>query len=272
MINLVYLTFDTETMDAEEKLIYDVGYAIHDETGFCIKEDRFLIAEVYDNPKIMEKAFYKKNIPFYESLLEQGKTRKIMFGEFMMILKKVCHFYDVDFLAAYNLLFDTCAIYDTFNYVFFGYRKPRDKDGKVIHKKKVKTEDDEEKPSFFDFVKDFINTEIIQKEMKYFCLYGMAVDVLLAKKDYVDFAFRNRLFTEKGNIATGAEFAYKFIKNDVDFSEAHTALEDVYIEIEIFKLCRKLNKDYYKEITYTPYRLVKEMCKRLYGQITPQEL
>ena len=48
-----------------------------------------------------------------------------------------------------------------------------------------------------------------------------------------------------------AEALYKFILQDADFSESHTGLEDVLIEVEILRYCvnrhKKMNKVLYEK-------------------------
>ena len=46
--------------------------------------------------------------------------------------------------------------------------------------------------------------------------------------------------TEKGNIITNAECAFRYIQNDFEFVESHTALEDAQIESILLEYC--LNK------------------------------
>lgn len=258
-----YLTFDTETMGIDEKLIYDIGFVIHDENGNLVYSDQFLIKEVFDDSEIMEKAFYKTNIPKYLKLLKEGKTRKVSFIEAIQILVNVCKTFNIDTIMAYNLLFDLGALYDTFNYSLFGYRKPRDENGEIIRKKKNK---EKNQKSGFEFLKEFLIEKIIQKEVNFLCIYGYTVETIMVEKEYIDSAIKNNWITEKGNIQTGAEFAYRFITKNNDFIESHTALDDAEIEVEIFKECFHKNPKYNKEIINTPYRIIMDRYKKLHKE------
>lgn len=256
-----YFAFDTETMDADEKLIFDFGFVIHDEKGKILHQDQFLIKEVFDNEEIMDKAFYKSNIPKYMELLKHGKTRKISFMEAIKILTDICESYNVETVIAYNLLFDLGAIYDTFNYALFGYRKPRDIDGKIIYKKR-----NPDQKSAFQFFKEFFIEKIILKEVKFLCVYGFAAETIMSEKDFIDMAIKNNWKTEKGNIQTGAESVYRFLTKNKDFIEAHTALDDTLIEVEIFNACMDINPEYKKEIVHTPYKIVMDKYRYFYGE------
>jgi DNA polymerase III alpha subunit (gram-positive type) len=69
--------------------------------------------------------------------------------------------------------------------------------------------------------------------------------VITFSKDYADFCITNKdrlnsinesaFITNSGRVRTTAQAIYSFITNNPQFEEAHTGLEDIDIEIEIFK-------------------------------------
>ena len=61
--------------------------------------------------------------------------------------------------------------------------------------------------------------------------------------DYVNFCLLNGFLTDKGNISTTAENIYRYIFNDIDFKEEHTALSDVFIESDLLFEAIKKNPD-----------------------------
>ena len=66
----------------------------------------------------------------------------------------------------------------------------------------------------------------------------------------------------KGNIKTGAEFAYRFCSGDHGFIEDHTALSDCVIEVEILRQCFKTKKKIpYNVYNRAPWRLVNPSAK-----------
>ena len=63
------------------------------------------------------------------------------------------------------------------------------------------------------------------------------VHQFLVTKKFKSFCDEHNYYTESGNYSTTAETVYRFIFNDTDFIEAHTALNDSEIEAEILKMC-----------------------------------
>ena len=61
-------------------------------------------------------------------------------------------------------------------------------------------------------------------------------------------------WTEKGNVATGAEAAYRWLTKNMAFDEAHVALEDIQIENEILKFV--LNSGINLPIVLDPHQLI----------------
>lgn len=57
------------------------------------------------------------------------------------------------------------------------------------------------------------------------------------RKEYQDFCESNQLFTESGNYSTSAETLFRYITQNLEFEEEHTALADSLIEFEILRTC-----------------------------------
>ena len=55
--------------------------------------------------------------------------------------------------------------------------------------------------------------------------------------DFQQFCENNQYFTESGNFSTTAETVYRYISQNTDFIEEHTALADSEIELEILLYC-----------------------------------
>ena len=88
----------------------------------------------------------------------------------------------------------------------------------------------------FDYI-DLLDTMEISKIITY-------------SKDYVNFCIDNKdklnslkescFITNSGRVRTTAQAIYCYITNNPDFQEEHTGLEDIDIEIEIFKKSMEL--------------------------------
>ena len=209
----MYLVIDTETCNTiEQPLPYDIGYAICDRYGNIQLERSYVVAEMFlDKQDLMQSAYYSEKIPQYWEDIKQG-TRQIksIFNirkQMFADMKK----YNVKKVCAYNMGFDKRALNNLIRY---------------CSKSLVRW--------FFPFGTEFI------------CIWNMACQTILNTRNYIRFAEQNGLESEKGNILTNAECAYRFLTNQIDFIEKHTGLEDVRIEVEIMAKClsvhRKINR------------------------------
>jgi hypothetical protein len=91
----------------------------------------------------------------------------------------------------------------------------------------------------------------------------MACQVVMNKATYIKFALKNGLESPAGNIQTSAESCYKFLKNQIDFVESHTGLEDVKIEVEILAQCYKEHKKMTTEISPSCWRIPQRKRKEM---------
>jgi hypothetical protein len=101
--------------------------------------------------------------------------------------------------------------------------------------------------------------------VEFVCIWHCACQVLLNRKTYIEFAEKNGLISDCGNIKTSAECAYKYITDNIDFEESHTGLEDVKIEIEILRECFRQKKRMDKSINTSCWRMVQNKRKEIEG-------
>lgn len=226
----MYLVIDTETCNTiEQPLPYDIGYGIADRNGNIYLERSYVVAEMFlDRKDLMQSAYFAEKIPMYWEDIKNG-TREIksIFNIRKQILEDMKK-YNVKKVGAYNMGFDKKALNNIIRY---------------CSKSLIRW--------FFPF-----GTE-------YFCIWNMACQVVLNSTSYIKFALQNGLESEKGNLLTSAESCYKFLKNNVEFVESHTGLEDVRIEVEIMAKCfsthKKMNKGIYSACWRLPQKKKKEM-------------
>lgn len=225
------LVIDTETANSvEQPLPYDVGYAIvNTETGEIYIEKSFIVAEIFFDDELMKGAYFVDKIPQY---WEDIKAKKRIVKSICSIrreIKKDMQTYSVSKVGAYNMGFDNRATKNDVRFI----------SGSMVR-------------WFFPFGTEF------------FCIWNMACTSILNTADYVRFALDNGFVSEHNNIQTSAENAYRFLKNDIDFSESHTGLEDVKIEIEIMLAVLRSNMKYsdriYSACWQTVQRKRKEVC------------
>lgn len=103
----IYCTLDTETFGgaSNPKGIYHLAGIIHDRFGRIIAVFNYLIAEHYE--EIEKDSYAKKNFHKYLEMIQNGDitviaTEKDAVNE----VKKICDFYNVRYMMAYNSGFD----------------------------------------------------------------------------------------------------------------------------------------------------------------------
>ncbi len=226
----MYLVIDTETCNTiEQPLPYDIGYAITDRHGNIVLERSFIVAEMFlEHKDLMTSCYFAEKVPKYWEDIKQGKrTVKSIFN-----IRKQIHAdmkeYKVKQVGAYNMGFDQRALNNVIRYCSNSYIR-----------------------WFFPF------------GTTYFCIWNMACQVVMNTTSYIKFATQNGLESEKGNLFTNAECCYKYITKQVDFTEEHTGLEDVKIEVEIMAKCFATHKAMKKTINSSCWRLPQKKRKEL---------
>ena len=218
----MYLVIDTETCNTiEQPLPYDVGYAICDRYGNIVLEKSFVVAETFlDMAEVMQSAYYAEKIPRYWEDIKNGTRVVKSIWNIRRELHSDMKTYSVKWVGAYNMGFDKRALNNVMRYTTKSFCR-----------------------WFFPF------------GTKFFCIWHMACQTLMNSRNYIRFAKENGLESEKGNILTSAESCYRYLKNMIDFSESHTGLEDVKIEIEIMAKCFATHKKIDKSINSACWRI-----------------
>lgn len=226
----MYLVIDTETANSiEQPLPYDIGYAVCDRFGHIVLERSFVVAEIFlDHKEMMKSAYFAEKIPHYWEDIKNGTREIKSIFNIRKQIKEDMKKYRIKKVGAYNMAFDKRALNNVIRY---------------CSKSLIRW--------FFPFGTEF------------FCIWSMACQVLLNSTSYIKFALQNGLESEAGNIQTSAEACYKFLTNSVDFTEEHTGLEDVRIEIDIMAKCFSTHKKMDKNINTSCWRLPQKKRKEL---------
>lgn len=201
--------FDTETTSLEKPFCYNVGYIIRDsETGERLVSREFVIEQVWHNLPLFESAYYAYKRPLYVQAMRARKVIMDKFGYVCAQMRRDFKQYDVRGAYAFNSAFDEKVF--NFNCDWFKCINPFD-----------------EVP-IFD-IRGYVHTFLVDDEYKNFCE-------------------RNNRFTDTGNYSTTAETVFQYVTGEIDFEEAHTALNDAEIETEILFTCVErgaiLGRDY----------------------------
>ena len=224
------MIIDTETAnDVSQPLPYDIGYAILDtETDEILVERSFVVAEIFFDKELMENSYFAEKIPAYWSDIRNGK--RIIKG--LWNIRKTLHAdmkeYHVSKVGAYNMGFDKRATNNDARFITGSFLR-----------------------WFFPY------------RTKFFCIWNMACSSILNTSHYINYAIENGFVSDKGNISTSAENAYRYIINDPTFEESHTGLEDVRIEIEIMKAVFDSEMEYDDKIYSACWRIPNKLRKQM---------
>lgn len=189
------LVLDTETINLEKQFVYDLGYTIADADGNVVAKKSYVISQVYNNKELFATGYYSNKMPLYEQRLASGYSKKVGWGNAMRYLASDIKKYGITEIYAYNSKFDAKAF--DFMCSWYGCVNP-------LGATEVK--------DIMDFIKPIIST-----------------------KEYKDFCKANGYMTKHKypRPQMKAETLCRFLRNDTDFTEEHTGLEDSLIELEI---------------------------------------
>ena len=207
-----YLMFiDTETIGTlnvkESVLPFEIGMKVLDtETNKVVKEKSYLVRKFFNNKYIMLSTFSATKYPDYFEKLDNDKRYKTMsVNDISKDIEKTISRYSIKIMVAHNGNFDKTAMARLFE--DFGVDNPFEN---------IDLLDTMELSKVITFSKDYAN----------YCIENK--DRLNSLKD-------SCFITNSGRVRTTAQAIYCYISNNSQFEEAHTGLEDIDIEIEIFK-------------------------------------
>ena len=207
-----YLLFvDTETIGSlfvkESVLPFEIGIKVFDlENEKIVKEKSYLVRKFFNNKYIMLSTFSATKYPKYSEKIKNDKRYKTMsVNDIMQDLTKIINRYNIKIMVAHNGNFDKQAIARLSEE--FGIDNPI---------KKVDLLDTIEMSKVITFSKDYAN----------YCL---------KHQDRLNSINESAFITNSGRVRTTAQAIYCYISNDPNFEEAHDGLNDIDIEIEIFK-------------------------------------
>ena len=201
------IVFDTETTGVGEKpFCYNVGYTILTlETREVLERKDFVVEQIWHNIPLFSTAYYAEKRPLYVSAMRGKRAVMTKWGYIMREMNRDIQKHNVQFAFAYNSPFDDRVF--SYNCDWFHTTNPLD--------------------------------TIPVKDIR-----GMVSEFITNTDEYKAFCEEYQLFTESGNYSGTAEAVYKFITNNPEFEEAHTALADSDIEAEILLYCIEYGADY----------------------------
>ena len=212
-------------------LIYDLAWVIAHRDGTIIEKKQFLIAETFAVPSVFSTAYYKEKRPLY---LEMIRKNEIVVLPWEAVMKEfIADLETVDYVGAFNSMFDFCkALPFTELYInklysddYYDWEKTQ----RRICSNIVNSLPSRRNPNF-----DEKSFHFRGREYPLFDIWGMACDRLLNRVAYKNLCLDLGMITNSGDFfKTSAESSYRYLREEYDFDEAHTALADAEIETYI---------------------------------------
>ncbi len=188
----------------ETSLVYDLGGVVRDtKNGVIVDSFSFVIAEVFYNNNLMKSAYYADKLPQYHNGIKTNDWMVVPFKYAYDYIRDIIKKYNIKHVWAYNANFDRIALNFTIKTMSNGWQN-------YFFPYKIKVKD----------------------------IWARCTNITGTKK-YVKWCIKNNYITSSGNPQTGAEIVYRYINNDSNFIEAHTAMQDAIIESIILTTSQK---------------------------------
>lgn len=209
------MVLDSETAnDISQPICYDIGWAVLDtHTGELIEKYSFAVAEIFLDKELMASAYFAEKIPTYWDEIKKGERQLKSIFNIRKTLHTCMKTYGIKRVFAYNMGFDKRSTNNSIRYITGSFYR-----------------------WFFPY-----NTELLD-------IWHATCVSLLNTKKFCNWATKNGFVSEKGNIQTSAEVAYRYLTNQIDFIEKHQGINDVEIEAALLMNCvkRKVKMEYYQ--------------------------
>jgi hypothetical protein len=212
------IVFDTETAGVKTQSLLNVGYMIVDLnlSTFTyktkVKRD-YLMRDVYNNTMWLRNDMFvgdEKLAVMAHNLAHKGAILRTEKQVFEQIARDLDR-YKVEFGYAYNCQFDTDKFAKTA--LTYGLANPLEK-------------------------------------IKVLDLWGFAYWNICVSAEYQEFCREHDLKTKSGKFfPTSVEGVTKYLNQDIEFVEEHTALSDVYWELRILCECGKRGQNIFEWLT-----------------------
>lgn len=202
-MNKKFLIIDTETTNSlDDPFVYDLGFAVIDTNGTVYEQGSFVNAEIFLDEEMMASAYFIDKMPMYWEEIKKGKRVLKRWKNIKRIVRDTMMNYDIHDVIAHNARFD---------YRSTAYTQ------RLLTSSKYRY--------FFPYGTHIIDT------------LKMARTVFKKDEAYQKWCADNEYTYGGGHAQYKAEILYRYLIGDNEFEEAHTALEDVMIEKEIFAEC-----------------------------------
>lgn len=236
-------------------LIYDLGWTIVDRQGRVYARRNFLITEIFSVPAIFNTAYYASKRPLYLERLRNGEITLTDWNTAAAALLEDMR--EVEAVGAYNSMFDfKKAIPFTELYIkmlyspnFYDWERTQNEICENIANGSKRDSNRAFDSEIFRFRGE---------SFPLFDLWGLSCEHLLNNDEYKGMCRDNGWYSASGKYyKTSAEAAYRFVSKELDFDEAHTALDDAEIESVLLRhIMKKKASNLSIGIIYFPFRIL----------------
>ena len=203
-------TDENGNLDMSDVLVYDKGWEVIDKHGNVYEKKSYIAREIFFGMSdVMTSAYYANKIPKYLEEIAKGERVVASFYEIRKDFLDTMKRYNTNIVCAHNARFDYRACNNIIRWVT------------------------KSKYRYF-FPKGIVVWDTLK----------MARDVLGQMPTYINFCFDNGFVTKhaKPQPQYTAEVIYRYITKNIDFVEEHKGIEDVKIELEIYKYLVRQHK------------------------------
>ena len=221
--------------------------------GRVYARKNFLISEIFSVPQIFNTAYYACKRSIYVDRLNNGTITLTSWREATKEL--VADMEACVAVGAYNSMFDfKKALPFTEQYIsqlyspnFRQWFAEQERICQWFLEGNHAEGQNEFEPTIFRFR---------GAEYQLFDLWGLSCEHILNCDEYKDMCIDHGWATASGKyFKTSAETAFRFVSRDIEFIEAHTAIDDVIIESQLFaRIVQKTKKKWEMGITAFPFR------------------
>ena len=216
------MVFDTETTNLNQPFCYNIGYVVYNtDTAEILCKKDYVVEQVWHNPMLFVTAYYASKREIYVNRLKGRRCTLDKFGYITQAMYRDIKQYEVHHAYAYNSPFDV---------------------------------------KVFDYNCDWFKCINPLETVQVHDIRGHVHKKIAFDETYQAYCDEHELYTDGGNYSTTAEDVYRFLKQNEDFVEEHTALADSLIELEILVNC--INKGCDWETDYKVYSAVPKITMK----------
>lgn len=230
---------DKQKIGIAKPLIYDIGWVLCKNDGTIKKRVSYLVQETFFVPQVFNTAYYCEKRPMYMEKLAKGEIKAKLWNDIAEELLRDCR--KAKFVSAYNAMFDFIkAIPFTEKYIKALYSDNYNKweKGQRYACECIANNDAEYKKYCEKFTdeKDLSVFAFRDEKFPVVDIWRIACEYIINNFNYKDTCARFPMITASGRyFKTSAETVFRYISDDYDFDEEHTALSDATIENDIIR-------------------------------------